>query len=380
MDDTDSINTAGPDIQPSKKEAYISAFADDLLDKDLTEKPDGGSLGSIYEALPGLLKTFAMKVGSSDPMQIYRDVMVFVRKHRSEIDRSMRVNYIEENSIRSGILGNNRDRISHVGYWFLDIDNLADLYTASNETLDDIMDDDHFQGLEEANRATDSLPELPADKQFISEFSAYKWMLERIQKVLYFVVPGKSQANIRDASYSIYPGPRKSAEGKRQRHNLALTVEWDPCLFLQQQGYLESLEKTYLTQTWPSSGIHLLHVVKHVAQDDVSSIPYFHVLPDGTQLITWSRGPEFKHKAISIAESIAEIREQLAWLASAVRSSPYETGDTVINAFVGGMWTDSSSELTGGFASTFVCNISFNLDVIDDSGELSNGQCWLQLF
>lgn len=54
--------------------------------KTLTEKLDEESLERLHEALPRLLQTFAIKVGSSDTMQIHRDVMVFVRKHRRSVD------------------------------------------------------------------------------------------------------------------------------------------------------------------------------------------------------------------------------------------------------------------------------------------------------
>lgn len=82
IDDTYSVYTAGPDIPPSKKDAYISLLADDLLNKALTEKPDEESLDRVCEALPRYLKTFAIKVGSSDSASICRDVMVFVRRYR----------------------------------------------------------------------------------------------------------------------------------------------------------------------------------------------------------------------------------------------------------------------------------------------------------
>jgi hypothetical protein len=80
--DADSIYTEGPDIQPSKKTTYIYSLAEDLFNKALTNEPDEESLERMYSVLPELLKTFALKMGSSAPMQIHRDVMVFVRRHR----------------------------------------------------------------------------------------------------------------------------------------------------------------------------------------------------------------------------------------------------------------------------------------------------------
>lgn len=82
MDDTGSVYTAGPNISPSKTDAYISSLADDLLNKAFKEIPDEESLDRICKALPRHLKTFAMKMGSSDSALICREVSVFVRKYR----------------------------------------------------------------------------------------------------------------------------------------------------------------------------------------------------------------------------------------------------------------------------------------------------------
>lgn len=82
MDDTSSVYTAGPNIAPSKKDAYISSLAHDLLNKALKEKPDEESLDRICKALPRYLKTFAVKIGSSDSALICCEVMVFVSRYR----------------------------------------------------------------------------------------------------------------------------------------------------------------------------------------------------------------------------------------------------------------------------------------------------------
>jgi hypothetical protein len=103
-------------------------------------------------------------------------------------------------------------------------------------------------------------------------------------------------------------------------------------------------------------------------------------LPDGTQLIAWSRGSEFKLEVTGIAECIAEIGEQLAWLSSALRSSPNETGVAFCNSFASEMGMEHFSDLTSRSPSRFFCNISFNLEFIDEAEGLSNGQCWHQLF
>jgi hypothetical protein len=76
------VYTEGPDTQLSKKETYIHSFAEDLFNKALINEPDEENLEKMYAALPELLETFAVKVGSSAPTQIHRDVMVFIRRHK----------------------------------------------------------------------------------------------------------------------------------------------------------------------------------------------------------------------------------------------------------------------------------------------------------
>lgn len=44
------------------------------------------------------------------------------------------------------------------------------------------------------------------------------------------------------------------------------------------------------------------------------------------------------------------------------------------------MGINSTSKMTEGHASSFFCNIGFNVDLTDDAGEIPNGQCWHQLF
>lgn len=82
MDDTGSVYTTGPNISPSETDACISLLADDLLNKAFKEIPDEESLDRICQALPRHLKTFAMKMGSSDSALICREVSVFVSKYR----------------------------------------------------------------------------------------------------------------------------------------------------------------------------------------------------------------------------------------------------------------------------------------------------------
>ncbi|KAL7901943.1 hypothetical protein HDV64DRAFT_267145 [Trichoderma sp. TUCIM 5745] len=404
MDDTSSVCTTGPDISPAKKEAYISSLADDLLNKVSKEKLNEENMNKICKALPGHLKTFAMKVGSSDSALICREIMVFVRRYRNEIANSLRKIYVIENSVRSDVPGDNTAGMDFgdvINKWNPNPDHSQDPNTALNDKPDDVMDDSHYDNLDAIDRATDSLPELSAYRDFISMHPAYEWLLQSIQKELYMDMPGNIQAKIRDTILGHLPRAQISSTREAPKiYILTFTADWDPVLFLKEQEYRESLEKAveraititgskidaqavtttqYLQQIWPSSGIHLLHVVKHVVCDD-SNMPFSYNLPDKTQLIAWSQGPEFKLEVTGTAESIADIGEQLAWIGSALRSSPHESGVTTVSAFVSNMGINSTSKMTEGHASSFFCNIGFNVDLTDDAGEIPNGQCWHQLF
>lgn len=336
----------------------------------------------------------------------------------SEIANSMIENYIIENSVRSDVLGHNTAKMDLgdlFSNWHADTDNLEDPNTALNKKPDDAMDDSHSDDLDEVDRATDSLPELSDYRDFISQHPAYEWLFQSVRKELYTDKPGSIQTDIREAILGYLPRIRRvSRREPPQRYTLTFTADWDPVSFLQEQEYIESPEKAveraititgskidaqaattvqYLSQTWPSFGTHLLHVVKHVTNDmpfscmqSITNLwlwmltPIQDTLPDGTLLIAWSRGPEFKLQVTGTAESIADIGEQLAWLGSALRSPPYEAGVTTVDAFVSHMGMSPASGMTEGLTPTFFCNINFKLDTADNSDEISNGQCWHQLF
>lgn len=182
-----------------------------------------------------------------------------------------------------------------INKWNPNPDHSQDPNTALNDKPDDVMDDSHYDNLDAIDRATDSLPELSAYRDFISMHPAYEWLLQSIQKELYMDMPGNIQAKIRDTILGHLPRAQISSTREAPKiYILTFTADWDPVLFLKEQEYRESLEKAveraititgskidaqavtttqYLQQIWPSSGIHLLHVVKHVVCDD-SNMPF----------------------------------------------------------------------------------------------------------
>ncbi|KAB8259361.1 hypothetical protein BDV32DRAFT_150476 [Aspergillus pseudonomiae] len=263
------------------------------------------------------------------------------------------------------------------------------------------QDDDDDEIFDEGEQDTDILPELSTYKEFVSNLPSYAWLLRNIRKEIYLSNIGETHTNIRRAILDCLPKAQHvSRKQAPPRHTLILIADWNPNTFLEEQGYLESPMKAieraititgsrtdaqaattiqYLSQTWPSTGIHLLRIVKHIVVNAAGE-RYSYNLPDGTKLIACLQGSEVRLEVTGISECIAEIGEQLAWLGAALRSSPYETGVAVCNAFASEFGMEELEDSTSPSFSRFFFHISFNLEFVDEAEISSSGQCWHQLF
>jgi hypothetical protein len=220
--------------------------------------------------------------------------------HR-EIAKNFRNRYLEEHSVRTGVLGDNTSGMELgdlMNNWFLRLKDSKDQGETANDRLEDILDvdvvdDDAVDGNFDEDH---SLPELPAYKEFISKTPAYEWLLQSIRRELILNVAEENvQANIRQTIlYCLSISHRVSRKESPATHRMTFTLEWDPCSFFQEQEYSESAEGAvgrvititgsdndaqaattaqYLRQTWPSTGIHLLGLVKKVVRG-VSNCTY----------------------------------------------------------------------------------------------------------
>lgn len=105
-------------------------------------------------------------------------------------------------------------------------------------------------------------------------------------------------------------------------------------------------------------------------------------LPDNTQVEAWIDETRFFAKVTGINESIAEIGEQLAWLASALRSSPHDSKLSYCTPFISSTAVESISIPTpqASLISKTSCTIDFQLEVGEADSPPSVGQCWHHLF
>ncbi|KAL6825941.1 hypothetical protein J3E69DRAFT_279665 [Trichoderma sp. SZMC 28015] len=299
---------------------------------------------------------------------------------------------IEENSRRPDIIESNSESYNYKDRVLDWVAGVGDL-----EVLDDTLNNNDDAESDKAKQTVDSSPEISLYKRFLSGHPVYKWLLGNIRRVLYMEVPGNVQIRIRNSILKHLPEARRvSRRAMPERCNFTFTVDWDPCLFLRQQKYLERPEVAigraititgsetdaqattvmqYLLQTWPSSGIHLLDLLKIVVQD-ACNIPYSFYLVDRTQYIVLSRGPRFTLQVVGMAETIVEIGEQLTWLASALRPSSPQTELILVEAHAKSRQLNESPI---GSNAQYLCDISFVESPIATS-QVGNGQCWHRLF
>lgn len=157
------------------------------------------------------------------------------------------------------------------------------------------MHDDLFEEPEATDESVSYLPELDIYKKFISTLPAYSWLVESVRAAVYLGAPGDTQLSIRDAFLNSVPNYRiVSRKDKPPKHSIIFVMDWNPSAFFQEQQYEMALESAmeraltitgseeyaqaattaqYLSQTWPTSGIHLLHIVKRAVQN-APKIPF----------------------------------------------------------------------------------------------------------
>ncbi|KAL2821195.1 hypothetical protein BJX63DRAFT_427868 [Aspergillus granulosus] len=374
-------------LQRPTRDPYISLFVEDLLGRASRGKPERRGLAELYEAMPGLLETFAIKARAEDSWQMVQDAMSFLRKHRYEITRAVSNRYMEENILGSDSMDVDEDDASG-----------TTRDTPLKSAKHDIDEAPGASGEIQSNISVDPIHFLPDISDFMGvliHLLAYKWLVGDVQKVLYLGLPQGKPVGIRTAILEYLPKARWNDTSPR--HSLTFTAKWDPRSFLLEQKYAEDpdnvLERAititgsttdaqavtmaqYLGQTWPSTGHHFVRIMKDVVISD-SNTPYTYDLPDGTRVAVWAQGPQFTLEVIGIAESIAEIGEQFAWVAAAFHPPLDDTRVNVVRAFVSEMWSSLSHEQTG---KTTFCNIKFDIHVVQHTPTRLNGQCWQRLF
>ncbi|KAK6826419.1 hypothetical protein RU639_005434 [Aspergillus parasiticus] len=402
-DDTESIYTAGPGISPLHQQSYISELVDDLFRKLQCDQAAQHLPERIHDILLRLLKAFAIRFGQSGPTQVHRDIMVFIRRHRSEIASGLKMKYMEDELTDSQVTANDGTK--------MDLGDLMDLW---HQKLDDDFDIPHIDT--EADRSAvdddipteddgNDLPGLGTYRDLIMDSPVYKWLLGSLRREL-DLQPAEPDARgaIRNRILDSLPFSRIVSRYDQPRiYQVKFTLNWDLVAFVKEQEYDTNKEGflgriititgtrqdaqamtclQYLHQAWQSFGANILQLLEATLLDGPG---YKHrcALPDNTQLAAWVDEKDLLVEVTGIGESIAEIGEQLAWLGAALRSSPHDSRISYCTPFI----SSASVENTSGPTSQappitrISCGIDFKLnDQQQANPPLSVGQCWHHLF
>ncbi|GES61167.1 Pfs domain protein [Aspergillus terreus] len=419
-DDEKTVYSEASSISEPVKEIYIAELAEDIAKATRPFQPNKDALGRISEILPLLLKTFALSLGHAKSSQMHRDVMAFLHKHRMDIGAAL------------------MDRL----YEYVDQEeenNDFELPTSGKMPLDELMSLWHSKvspepstgpyeppetmayGYTDSERtdtgAESKLPQLEAYRHLIMHSPSYSWLLDVLRREC-VLVPSEPNAMeyIRDTILAFLPvDPAVSRRRPTQVFEAFMQMNWDPVAFYIQQGYTEnpkdaieraitltgSRESTqavtcseYMSQTWPSTGANILELVTSLASSEYNrqSVSANHetdhhvvVLPDGTMVQAF-RSPHYTQEASvvwikvsGLADSIAEVGEQLAWLGSALRSSPADSGIAYCRPFVKRS-DDMAVPKDLGSNPLHIFEIDFDIQMQEGATEGTDGHCWHGLF
>ncbi|RAH76927.1 hypothetical protein BO86DRAFT_235955 [Aspergillus japonicus CBS 114.51] len=229
---------------------------------------------------------------------------------------------------------------------------------------------------------------------------AYALLLKRIQRERIIALPELSSgAGIRKKILGALPKtPRISRKATSQTFNVALKANWDPIMFIEEQRYEEATDyaferiitttgclssvqalttRDYMDQTWPSTGRDVLCLVKAVvtrgAKESVT-------LADGTR-VTCARSTfsserssrQMLFEILGTGPAIAEIGEQVAWMASALRTSPSQGTVTYSKPIIHVSRLQHNDHSPH---SAFVFELTVELTEHMENRKDINGECW----
>ncbi|KAL5355091.1 hypothetical protein BJX96DRAFT_1781 [Aspergillus floccosus] len=282
------------------------------------------------------------------------------------------------------------------------------------------MDSQHHGCIDSKRTDTSTeskLPQLEAYRKLITSSPSYSWLLDILRREC-ILAPSEPNVMeyIRDMILAFLPiDPAVSRRRPTQVFEVFVRLNWDPVAFYIQQEYIENpadaIERAitltgsrhstqavtcsqYMSQTWPSTGASILKLVTSLVSSDYDrqSASANHetghhivVLPDGTT-VQGFRSPDCSQetsivwiKVSGLADSIAEVGEQLAWLGCALRSSPADSGIVYCRPFVKRLGEGAVPEDLESYP-LHVFEIDFDIQTQEGATDSTYGRCWHGLF
>ncbi|RFU74661.1 pfs domain-containing [Trichoderma arundinaceum] len=437
-DDTETEHSDALNASSIHHKIYITEFAVGLFNQLNRPQLDGNSRERIYDALPGILKAFVIKIGHHVPTrkdrhaafvlkigrgvstQKYRDALFLIYKYRNQIAAAFRDKHSEQESeyksAQDGQFPASRSMLldDRLDLWFkrLDLEQDTPAHTVedlgeSSQAYSAISDDRRRSTSptkgEQGDTREISNPLSAIYRHFILTSEAYEWLLRRLRREAHSTFV---ETNIMGAiGHEITECLQRSRKIKRKEppvvYKTIFEVDWDILTFLKKQQYSDepsvAIERAltltgsyqdaqvvtclqYVNQTWPITGDRILQLIKDVIHGKYG-YRYTRTFPDKMKLSAWINGSKFMVEAQGVTVNIAEVGEQLAWLGAALRINPRDGEPVCCSPFITAYRKKMSLRHHNSLSMLpeVMYSIGFTDDTLQPCSSL-NGQCWHNLF
>ncbi|KAK4161145.1 hypothetical protein QBC43DRAFT_218302 [Cladorrhinum sp. PSN259] len=363
--------------------------------------------GNVPSILDHFLRSFAIRLGHANAPRPQRQLMYLVYRFRHDIiKRLLRTldaqNDCDIDSLNTGSHGNGGEiRDANLGMSLAE--KVSMMWDKESNDIGSGEMDDALDDLE------DDPVELDAERHILTEYremlldsSAYKWLQSTIRVRSTLQVPERDATityhNIGDQiiKASAAGSPVQFSRKHTQQLCMIFTIDWDLFAFSREQQYDKPLSlvlahaitltgygnnllattcQDYLRQTWPETGSALLSLLQQAADGG----PARAVFSDSTRLTANFRNGKLYLNAVGNVFSIAEVAEQIAWIAAALRSSPSDEEAAYSTPHIDGFRIDN---ILGGDQIYIIgsCRVGFKMHIIHDSELAKAGKCWRGMF
>ncbi|KAK4074481.1 uncharacterized protein Triagg1_5077 [Trichoderma aggressivum f. europaeum] len=409
-EDTGESQTAYSDQNSEdarRAKEYIWEFTKYLyqrIDRQLTSM----NLEKAIKVLPKLLGAYAKKMGQTSLIQINRDIMYSVYKHRKLIPQLLKIIYEDDQAVirePDTELMSTNDKIDLLWSKGSDTDNPSDpegdLDLVARIDDDDDSDNNDYPPEGDFSQYRDAIIEHPS----------FEWLIQRLSIVL-SISPTDSYAMMaisQRIEEALHDDDRISRTRALKPFTVMFEVNCDILTFVREQQYHElaadvipnvvaltgtnatnvqiASPEQYLRKVWPTIGCHLLETTQGALRVYDPALPFqnsvAYTYADRTKIKVSIGERNFRVETVGTAHSIAEIAEQIGWLAATLRSGDSHPHISLCRPEIIGFNVKNNRNMHAEedeLGKTFVCKVEVFIDEIVPNLPSVDGQCWMAMF
>ncbi|KAK3990798.1 hypothetical protein QBC44DRAFT_368771 [Cladorrhinum sp. PSN332] len=408
-----TVYSEAPNLNQNSLDVYKSELADSLSNRLQAIELTRDRKGRMADLLPDMLRRFALRLGQHSTNKSETEIMYFVHKYRHEIARRFRDTMLpepDENTNPREQQPVHKEVIElSVKSW---LNSVQTTDAAVVEPSDVEPSDfhpvvasyrDEEPDLEFEPEVTMTIkPDKYRDIAFQSP--AFEWLLSSLNRELTLSsrAPDDAVTKLKTRILDALPKTHAvSSTSAATTFTMEFKTRWNIRQFIGQEyrnigkavplGEIITLTGSptdaqalpcsqYLEQTWPCTGHEVLSLVQAALDTGVEVSKR---LQDRTHIYAKISDDSILAARVSgTADVIAEIGEQIAWLACALRSSGSKDGAEGATSYYSPIV--KSCPRSEGHAGIYMCEIDFAM-VIDytnmaGSPSISNGSCWQSMF